>query len=217
MALAHINKMHSPRPRSPRRFRGGRRTEAERATAKCAGETDPISQDEIDPAFAIRLTEGGQTRCWDIRHLQQWFATGSRRNPLTNLDFSATSLAKIQKKIAKMGPAGAALAQAAAFTDRDMHLIVDLMQVHLTDDERMPVRLVLFRRATNFPPYIQTVPSESGYRMLVNYSQNHQDGIYVYPNTEAVYLRLRQTIQTLGFEVQHDGQNSTLFEAPLQF
>jgi hypothetical protein len=208
--------MHSPRPRSPRRFRGGRRTEAERATAKCAGETDPISQDEIDPAFAIRLTEGGQTRCWDIRHLQQWFATGSRKNPLTNLDFSATSLAKIQKKIAKMGPAGAALAQAPAFTDHDMHLIVYLMQSHVEDEERMPVQLQLNRRATHFPTRIQTVPSENGYRMLVN-SQNHQDGIYVYPNTEAVYLRLRQTIEDLGFEVQHDGQNSTLFEAPFEY
>jgi hypothetical protein len=97
----------SPRKSSPRKshrkVRGGRRTDEERLTAKCAGKTDPISMDEIPPEFAIRLTEGGVTECWDIRHLKEWFTrSGGRRNPLTNLSFSAASLAKIEKKFNKV-------------------------------------------------------------------------------------------------------------------
>ena len=61
--------------------------------------------DEIPPEFAIRLREGGFTRCYDIRSLKGWFATGSRKNPLTNLGFSAASLDKIEKKFKKVFPA----------------------------------------------------------------------------------------------------------------
>jgi hypothetical protein len=94
-------KPRSRRSRSHRKVRGGRRTDEERLTAKCAGQTDPVSLDGIPPQFAIRLTEGGVTKCWDIRSLEKWLLTGKHTNPLTNLDFSAENITKIVKKIQK--------------------------------------------------------------------------------------------------------------------
>jgi len=83
-------------------MKGGRRTEEEKLTAKCAGEQDPISLNDIEPKYAIRLTEGGHVFCFDVRSLEMLLHTGSIKNPLTNLDFSPQSLAKIDKKIYKL-------------------------------------------------------------------------------------------------------------------
>lgn len=85
-------------------IKGGRRTEEERATAKCHGAVDFFSQDLIDdPMYAIRIKEGGHYYCFDVRSLINWFNTGKRTNPLTGLQFSDEGIAKIMKKISKVG------------------------------------------------------------------------------------------------------------------
>jgi len=84
-------------------MKGGRRTESEKLTPKCEGHEDPISLDIItDPYFAIRLLENGHYFCFDVRSLHEWFKTGSRKNPATNLLFSDANIVKILKKLEKV-------------------------------------------------------------------------------------------------------------------
>jgi hypothetical protein len=85
--------------------RGGRRTEAEvSANAnKCANREDAVTGDLITQENAIRLLENGHYFCYDINTLFQWFNTGKRTNPETNLRFSDANITKIEKKFRKVG------------------------------------------------------------------------------------------------------------------
>jgi len=88
-------------------LKGGARTQEQRdAGAKCAGETDPVSLNEIPPEFAIRVLENGRHFCYDIRSLFEWFELGKRTNPLTNLQFSEDNINKIKRKFIKAGLVG---------------------------------------------------------------------------------------------------------------
>ena len=84
-------------------LKGGRRTSIERREPKCNGALDGITKDYIPPEFAIRLFEDGHHYCYDVRSLHAWFKTGSRINPLTNIQFSRANLAKIKLKFQKVG------------------------------------------------------------------------------------------------------------------
>jgi hypothetical protein len=88
----------------PKGIKGGRRTSQEKETSKCQGAVDFFTQDLIDEEFyAIRIKEGAFYYCFDVRSLLKWFETGKRTNPLTGLNFSPENIAKIAKKITKVG------------------------------------------------------------------------------------------------------------------
>lgn len=82
-------------------FRGGKRTPLEKVNEKCSGVKDVVTLEKIAPENAIRLLENGHYYCFDIQTLFEWFQTGKRTNPLTNLLFSESNIIKINKKFIK--------------------------------------------------------------------------------------------------------------------
>jgi hypothetical protein len=88
-------------------MRGGKRTVDERKNAKCFDKTDPITLDEIDPVYAIRIKENDFYYCFDIRSLSQYLNSQLSQgfkllNPLTRKLFTESSISKINKKIDKL-------------------------------------------------------------------------------------------------------------------
>lgn len=133
------------------RLQGGRRprnAEGQPLAPKCAGETDPITLDEIDEANAIRILENGHYFCFDINGLfNQFHSTNSAiryLNPTTRAPFSAANIAKIQRKFAKM------------------NLFPSAMNVDLPAAAYMPIDRV----EQLFKPIIQRCLDEGGIRGL---------------------------------------------------
>ena len=92
-------------------LRGGRRTAAERNEgAKCAGVEDPVTRDIIDPVNAIRLNSSKPgdpvfMQCYDVLLLKQLLNRPRNEwiHPYTRLPISQEQIAKIKKKLVKIG------------------------------------------------------------------------------------------------------------------
>jgi len=117
-----------------RRIAGGRRTEEERKTAKCAGEIDPVTFQAIDPSLAIRLYDNGKYFCFDAPALAEWFRTSnSYRNPFTNFEFSEAQINKFYKKLDKIHEAKKVPDPVGYTPEQAKHALGNL--ISLWDDE----------------------------------------------------------------------------------
>lgn len=80
-------------------MKGGKRSPRTRALGpKCHNETDFLTQDLIDPVFAIRLGKS----CFDIRSIINYVRQGFKFNPLTRELFTEADYVKITLKKLKL-------------------------------------------------------------------------------------------------------------------